>query len=491
MVAQTDKMSVVHKYEVGISRYLMDSGFEFDTLVGDLYPFHPLYSRRFFELAARGFPLLKRNFLAENPRGVADFGRWGDWLREAVPEAPMAEILASLDRVSPHDARALSTLVHLDERGRKVTPGRPLAGYGFRSMSREAPKLDHWWAFPVDRRTHRLSTGSRAVLEVVRGDPSIRKVVLTRSRHLQLDGENLVVRPLGSREGTEELARCGLVLLDENADDQLALPMPAAWHRLVHVGGGLPIGPIRLDPAELEAESRLAVRAVASHAEALARAAASPRAGLEGLWLTGLPRHDLVVRTTLPEDLAREEAELRSRLSGRRLVVFWPRPGALPPSLDPAQLDHLAAWAARNDVVVGVREDVVDSPNSWTYALRPVVGVGVAARTVPHGSTVLRVAEAVVTDDAEEAVDFLLTGRRLLHWSPTAPGTDEAYYPPDAYLPGPVTRTWEDLLTALDTAFDPLDDESQARYDTAVRLAFAHTDDHNGWRLAWRLRGHG
>ena len=168
----------------------------------------------------------------------------------------MAEILASIDRVSPHDARALSTLVHLDERGRKVTPGRPLAGYGFRSMSREAPKLDHWWAFPVDRRTHRLSTGSRAVLEVVRGDPSIRKVVLTRSRHLQLDGENLVVRPLGSREGTEELARCGLVLLDENADDQLALPMPAAWHRLVHVGGGLPIGPIRLDPAELEAESR-------------------------------------------------------------------------------------------------------------------------------------------------------------------------------------------------------------------------------------------
>ena len=78
----------------------------------------------------------------------------------------------------------------------------------------------------------------------------------------------------------------------------------------------------------------------------------------------------------------------------------------------------------------------------------------------------LRVAEAVVTDDAEEAVDFLLTGRRLLHWSPTAPGTDEAYYPPDAYLPGPVTRTCEDLLTALDTAFDPLDAESQARYDT-------------------------
>ncbi len=171
----------------------------------------------------------------------------------------------------------------------------------------------------------------------------------------------------------------------------------------------------------------------------------------------------------LPEDLAREEAELRSRLSERRLVVFWPRPGALPPSLDSAQLDHLAAWAARHDVIVGVREDVVDSLNSWTYALRQVVGVGLAARSVPHASTVLRVADAVVTDDADEAVDFLLTGRRLLHWSPspspspppTSP-TDEAYFSPDAYLPGPVSRTFDELLTALDTVFEPLDAEWQA-----------------------------
>ncbi len=211
---QTDKMSVVHKYEVGISRYLMDSGFEFDTLLTDLYPFHPLYSRRFFELAARGFPLVKRNFLAENPRRVADFGQWENWLLEAVPEAPMAAILASIDRVSPQDVRALSTLVQVDERGRKVAPGRPLAGYGFRSMSREAPKFDHWWAFPVDRLTHQLPTGSRAVWEAVRDDPSIRKVVLTRSRRVELDGPNVVVLPLGSRDGTEELARCGQVLLD-------------------------------------------------------------------------------------------------------------------------------------------------------------------------------------------------------------------------------------------------------------------------------------
>ncbi len=492
VVPQVEKMSVVHKYEVGLSRYLIDSGFEFDTLLTDLYPFHPLYSRRFFELAARGFPLVKRNFLAENPRHVPDFGQWDDWLREAVPEAPMAAILASIDRVSPHDLRQRSTTVRRDRRGRPVVPDRPLAGYGFRARSRELPKLDHWWAFPVDRRTHQLSSGSRALLEAVRGDPSIRKVVLTRSRPIDLDGENLVVRSLGHLDGTEALARCGLVVLDGHPEDQLEVPMPAAWHRFVHVGGGLPIAAPRLTPGELDGEAQLAGRAVASRAEALARAASSPAPGLDALWLTGLPRHDLVVRASLPPDLAREEADLRDRLRGRRLLVFWPRPGRSAPLLEPDHLDRLADWAERHHAAVGVRESLVDRADGWTYALRRVVGIGVAPRTVAHASTVLRVADAVVTDEADEAVDFLLTGRRLLHWlparsDPAAPLT--ACYPPEEYLPGPVAHSFDGLLASLETAFDPVAPAERDAYDRAVRLAFAHTDDQNAWRLAWRMRG--
>ena len=72
---QRTKQLVVDKYEIGISRYLMDSGFEFDTWAADLHPFHPLYSRRSFDLIRAGFPLVKRNFLAENPRDVPGLRR--------------------------------------------------------------------------------------------------------------------------------------------------------------------------------------------------------------------------------------------------------------------------------------------------------------------------------------------------------------------------------------------------------------------------------
>ena len=101
VVGQRTKELVVHKYEVGLSRYLMDVAFEFDTWVEALYPFHPLYSRRFFELVHAGFPSVKRNFLAENPRFVPDFAQWPEWLTAAAPEALMDVMLSNIARVSP------------------------------------------------------------------------------------------------------------------------------------------------------------------------------------------------------------------------------------------------------------------------------------------------------------------------------------------------------------------------------------------------------
>ena len=75
VVPQEAKGLVVHKYEVGISRYLIDAGFDFDTWLPELQPFHPLYSRHVFDLVGRGFPLAKRNFLGENPRRAPGVGR--------------------------------------------------------------------------------------------------------------------------------------------------------------------------------------------------------------------------------------------------------------------------------------------------------------------------------------------------------------------------------------------------------------------------------
>ena len=71
-----------------------------------------------------------------------------------------------------------------------------MLGDEFKEEDGWAPKFDHWWAFPVCGHEHTLTGNERAVFEEVRHDPSVKKVVLTRSRRVDVDGENVVVLPL-------------------------------------------------------------------------------------------------------------------------------------------------------------------------------------------------------------------------------------------------------------------------------------------------------
>ncbi len=498
---QRNKQLVVDKYEIGIGRYLMDSGYEFETWADALYPFHPLYSKRTFDHIAAGFPLVKRNFLAENPRDVPGFRDWPDWLLNAAPEAPMELIRASIHRVSPDDRVQRGLVATLDEAtGRRVRPAPPWQGYGFRWVDEELPKFPHWWAFLVSPDTHRLDPSARAVFEAVRDDPTIRKVVLTRSRRIDLDGENVAVLPVETREGQHELAKCGEVLVDRTPRKVVDVPLTKGWHHVVHLGSGLPVGPGPLERARRGSNAfkslatdyrRLNAMVVASRADALAKAAGTPL-NLHQLWLTGLPRHDLVTREydALPDDLRTAERELRDRLAGRRLVMLWPRADRPARAFSDAESDRLTAWCRRHDVVLGVREGAVDRPGSLTQTLTPSGAWGLSTRRVPDPSVLLRVADAVVTDDADDAVDFLLTGRPLLLLDPRQPvdAEEAGHYPAATVLPGPVCRSFDELEAALDTVFEPTSAEHDVAYRKAVDLAFAHTDDQSGWRVAERIR---
>ena len=187
------------------------------------------------------------------------------------------------------------------------------------------------------------------MFEAVRDDPAIRKVVLTRSRRLDLDGENVVVLPLETREGQAELARCREILLDRTPRATIDMPLPRTRHHFVHLGGGLPLGPGPLQLVRRGSRAfqdlatdyrRLHAMVVASRADALAKAA-SPRSNLHQLWLTGLPRHDLVARPSeaLPGDL--REPSRPARPAGRTtargaVAAAGPAPWALSPT--PARL---------------------------------------------------------------------------------------------------------------------------------------------------------
>src|SRR5690606_31064062 len=63
---QASKKAIIQKYEIGFTHLLIGMGYEFDTFVEQLHPFHPIYSDNMFRLVAAGFPLFKRYLLTDN-----------------------------------------------------------------------------------------------------------------------------------------------------------------------------------------------------------------------------------------------------------------------------------------------------------------------------------------------------------------------------------------------------------------------------------------
>lgn len=482
--SQTDKMLVVHKYEVGISRYLMDEGFDFDTFLPDLYAFHPLYSRQVFELIELGFPLIKRNYLGENPMHVLDLDAWPQRLLEVAPDAPIAMIEANIARVSPADRLHEAYGVHLDDEGRRIIPPRAVWGGALRKIDRETPTFGHWWAFCASQSTGRLDPGLRAVFEQVRHDPSIRKVVLTGSRNLDDDlaGEHVDVLPMNTVDGQRLLVRCGRVLVDQEPNLAVQLPLAAVRHDFLHPGIGLPFvaRPVRPDGEW----RKLKAMAVVSQADALARAASDGDLQLRKMWATGLPRHDLMVNGQLPADLAAAEATLRERVGDRRFVVWWADGGA---QHTPDEIDRIEAWASAHDVVIGVREPRVERADAWTRTFRSEV-IGLGARTLAWSTLIHRVADVVVTDTAPEAFDALVVGTRLIRYAAPAGADDDALgavFEGDGWPPVAHAADTDALLEHLQVAAD----QGFAKHSVADRPGVVPLDGNASWRFTQRLRG--
>ena len=453
------KALVVHKYEVGISRYLVDAGFEFDTCLPELQPFHPLYSRHVFDLVERGFPLVKRNFLGENPRRAPDVGRWRERLRDVAPMAHAEEMAANIARVTDparlHDAYDVT---QDSATGRRTVRPSPLAGHPFRRMDRETPSFSHWWAFAAGP-SGRLDPGVRAVLDAVRDDPSLHAVVLTRTRALldDVSGARVTVVPIGTREGQETVVRCGVLVLGDPLEVALPHVVLPARHRIVHVGAPFAAGTPAPVLGIVDAVAASSVR------EADAWRAAEPGLAADGAWLTGLPRHDLLLPGAgLPPDLARAEAELRARLAGRPLVVLTANG---PATYTPADVALLQDWARDAGVVVGVREPRPDAPHGLTRLLAPLAPVGLNDRSVVSEAVVLRAASAVVADSPAGRSDARAAGHPLL-----VKRAGEHVDPLLAELSSLAAAGWPAEAGPADDGEVPLDGGAARRFVHRVRL---------------------
>src|SRR5690606_5661721 len=264
---------------------------------------------------------------------------------------------------------------------------------------RRTPKFDHWWAFPVCAYDNLLTGNERAVFEQVRHDPSIRKIVLTRRRRIELDGENVVVCPLDSPEGQYHLLRAKQIFVKHSPRINAKYPISPKLHNFINLWHGIPLkrfGPasLGLSNRELEAigrENRLC-RAVisSSKVDALAMAAAFHPLRYQDVWITGLPRNDFILRDEqlLPGDFRQELTRLDEEIGGRRLVLYAPtfrsdqEAGSY--RFSEGELAWLHGWLERTGSVLGVREHMADTGQSYARQLSGLGALDLSARRYPN-----------------------------------------------------------------------------------------------------------
>lgn len=506
VAAQRTKIRIVYKYETGTTRYLTGKGYHFDTYLDGLYPYHPMYRTETFDRIDEGYPVLKRQFLSDNPYSAPDLRDWKERLGAVAPSADLDTIERNLMRVGADDClqRSFSIVTLPDGTVQNI---RPMSRAQFAREERRTPTFEHWWAFPVCAYDHTFAGNERAVFEEVKDDPSIKKVILTRSRRIDVSGENVVIVPLNSRAGQRHLLRSGQVFVKHGPAVNVPWPIDTTAHNVVNLWHGIPLKRFGLASAQLDDRSQASIirnnggsRAIvtSSRMDSLAMSAAFFPASYPDMWLTGLPRNDFILRAEedLPSDLRASVGRLREEVAGRRLVMFLPTfrdgHGASQYEFSKAELEWLADWARRHDAVIGVREHMADKARTYSHVLKPLGAIDLSSRRFPDLEILYRVADALISDYSSCLVDFLMTGKPVMSFAYDYDRYNDEerglFYELDRVLPGPVCRTFDELASGLDRLFEPAADEQREEYEWKRRMFFDHVDDRASWRVVQRVK---
>ncbi|MBW3550710.1 MAG: CDP-glycerol glycerophosphotransferase family protein [Proteobacteria bacterium] len=510
VVAQESKRTLILKYEIGLTRYLIAKGFAFDTFVEYLYPFHPIYSNWYFRLLEEGFPFLKRYFLSDNHYRVPALADWKARILRKVPGADVERIGRNLERVTDpdklHASLNVGTARALSDAADDAVPEELLDNQQFLAADQRSPKYSDWWAFPVCAFTGVFSGNERALFEHVKDDAAIRKIVLTRGQPVAVGGSNVEIVPLQSPRGQYLLMRSGNIFIKHSPTRNLLFPVAGELHNLINLWHGIPfkrIGYASLDMQDNRraiAREHLKCRAVisSSKVDSMAMASAFYPLSFGEVWPTGLPRNDFILRDLdrLPEDLKAESARLEAMLDGRKLVLFMPtfRNGQEDGyyHFSEREIDQLDDWLKRNNAVLGLREHMADSARTYTRLLSRLSPLDLADAHFPNVEILYRVSSALITDYSSSFIDYMLTGKPAISFAYDYDLYRSiergAFYDLDFIFPGPVCYSFAQLSQALESLFEPRSQVQTATLEWKRRMFFDHLDDGSSARVADRVK---
>lgn len=355
------------------------------------------------------------------------------------------------------------------------------------------------WIFPVCAYEHTLSGNERALFEQVKDDPQITKVILTRSKAIELSGAHVHILALQSLKGQEFLLKSSIIFIKHTPRVNVLYPLDPAKHKFINLWHGIPlkrVGIASLDLhtqyQEIKQEHSKLYKSIASSAiDKMAMASAFYPLTYNDIWLTGLPRHDFILRSekNLPLDFQQESSRLDKALSHKKLILFAPTFRNDPNdsyTFSQQEKEQLFNTLEEHNALLGIREHMAEKKHTYLQQLQHESVIDLNADNYPNIELLYRKADLLITDYSSCFIDFMLTGKPMISFAYdyTRYTKEERglFYDLEFAFPGKICQNSETLIleikTLLSNPYLPND-----IYRFKQKIFFEYMDDNNADRV--------
>lgn len=355
------------------------------------------------------------------------------------------------------------------------------------------PKNQNHWVFPVCFQRDDLSDNLRAVYEEVKNRKDIKKIILTRGKPIDIDGINVVKAPLNSKEGLKLLIKSGVVFIKHYCSHNVGYDLNYSKRLVIDLWHGIPIKTIematkkatnkhRRDHLCKEHKNYSAVISSSLIDKAIMTSAMHPVTYNE-VWLTGLPRIDFITKPfdQLPQDLKNEYAQIEKLKGDKKLVFYAPtfresKEGCYKFSKD--QIEKLKKVLESNNAVLGIREHIINSTNSFSEELSSLNPINL--NSFVNIEMIYRLSDILITDYSSCFIDFMSTNKPVVNFSydyeEYLNNERGFFYELDMIFPDTINKTFNEMLASLEQSFKGDYDKKHYEYCKRTFLKF---DDYN------------
>lgn len=533
---EKSKLNIIRKYEIGLTRLMINNGFTIDTYMKHLYPFHPVFTNTHFDMIENGFPLFKRYFLTQNHYHIPDLYQWEGKLSRMLPDLDPQPIKDNLYRVCTKDAlnknlyikyggrnkndyfrgiinkigliNAISNIkkmYRLSSKIRKIRTVLLASNPIFRFKDLITKKDPNIWVFPVCAYDSTLSGNDLAIFEEVKNDSKIKKIILYRNKHINLSGINVEKYHISSREAKSALLQSGVVFIKHGVLANTLKPLNGRLRKIICLWHGIPLKRIGCASRDFQNRLKLAYRIhkdfysviCSSEIDRMAMASAYVPLTFEQVWLTGLPRTDFMVKRPqeLPEFIQQEIIQLENRLQGKRLIFFCPtfkngQDGAYY-QFSSEEVESLKKWLDENNAILGIREHMASRGACYANYLSKLKPLDLSAKYYENIEAIYHVADLLITDYSSAYIDFMVTNKPVISFAYDKESylNEERglFYDFESAVPGPICETFDQLLTSLDVFIERGQLIESSKYRQVVSMFYKYLDGKNASRVVDKI----